>query len=360
MGPVDNNQPAPDTEGTAASTSPPPPSFTRELALIIAVLSLGLGFIFSYVGAFHDPVPHRVNIAVAAPAKESSRLVLQLNAITGHPLAAHAVTAIADARRQVQNDQTAAALLVSPTGSKDRLLVATGGGVALTTAVQSVIEQAERRQHRTVLTRDLAPLQTGDYRGLTGFYAVVGWLVTGYLLAALLGIAAKARDTTLRSVTRRLLILVPYSIAAGLGGSLILDTLLAAETGHFLALAGVGALLVFAAASVTIALQELVGIIGIGLAILLFVVLGNPSAGGAYQIPLLPGFWRTIGDALPNGAGVDTLRRITYFHGHGITDHLIIIGAYCLAAVLIALTVTAYRTTTTQSTLPSTDARAAS
>lgn len=101
----------------------------------------------------------------------------------------------------------------------------------------------------------------------------------------------------------------------------------------------------FAAASVTIALETLLGIAGIGLAILLSVVLGNPSAGGAYQNQLLPGFWRTIGNALPNGAGVDTIRRIVYFGGHGDTGHLILIGTYCLAATTATLLITRYRST---------------
>ncbi len=91
----------------------------------------------------------------------------------------------------------------------------------------------------------------------------------------------------------------------------------------------------------TIALQELVGIVGIGVAILLFVVLGNPSAGGAYQNALLPGFWRAIGNAIPNGAGVDALRRIVYFHGDGVTMHLVVIGLYCLVPIPVAFAVTA-------------------
>ncbi|HET9124442.1 MAG TPA: hypothetical protein VFN65_06115, partial [Solirubrobacteraceae bacterium] len=240
-------------------------------------------------------------------------------------------------------DRAAAALLIDPRSSRDRLLVASGGGAALTSAVEAAVARIERAGHRTVAFHDVVPLQPGDYRGLSGFYATVGWLVSGYLLASLLGIASGARVSTVRSVGSRLLILALYSLAAGLGGSLVIDTLLGAQTGHLLALAGVGALLVFAAGAVTIALQELVGIIGIGLAILLFVVLGNPSAGGAYQLPLLPGFWRAIGDALPNGAGVDTIRRIVYFGAHGITAHLALLGGYCALATAAALGVAAAR-----------------
>jgi hypothetical protein len=46
------------------------------------------------------------------------------------------------------------------------------------------------------------------------------------------------------------------------------------------------------------AFQVFLGTIGVGLTLILFVVLGNPSAGGAYPAPLLPGFWRAISGAL--------------------------------------------------------------
>ena len=63
---------------------------------------------------------------------------------------------------------------------------------------------------------------------------------------------------------------------------------------------------------VTLAFQTLFGVIGIGITVLVFVILGNPSGGGAYQTELLPPFWRSLSSALPNGAGTDTVRRIVY------------------------------------------------
>jgi hypothetical protein len=92
-----------------------------------------------------------------------------------------------------------------------------------------------------------------------------------------------------------------------------------------------------AAAAATTALQVLLGTLGIGVAVLLFVVLGNPSAGGAYQGDLLPTFWRRIGNLLPNGAGTDTVRRIVYFGGRGITEHLVVIAVWAIAGIVVAL-----------------------
>jgi hypothetical protein len=58
---------------------------------------------------------------------------------------------------------------------------------------------------------------------------------------------------------------------------------LGALTGHLMALWWLGALLVFAVGAVTLAFQTLLGVIGIGVTILVFVIIGNPSAGGAYS-----------------------------------------------------------------------------
>ena len=101
-------------------------------------------------------------------------------------------------------------------------------------------------------------------------------------------------------------------------------------TGHLLALWWLGALLVFAVGAVTLAFQTLFGVIGIGVTILFFVVLGNPSAGGAYQPALLPPFWRAISSALPAGAGTDGVRRIVYFGGYDIGGDLIVLASYAV------------------------------
>ena len=65
--------------------------------------------------------------------------------------------------------------------------------------------------------------------------------------------------------------------------------------------------------------------IGIGVAVLLFVVLGNPSAGGVPGGPA-PGLLAGIGNALPNGAGTDLVRRIVYFDGNGVAGHVLVIA----------------------------------
>lgn len=310
----------------------------RTFALVSAVLLIQLGFVLSYVGAFHHPTPHAVPIAVVAPAQISGQLVNELNAIHGHPLHATAIASQTGARTLLRHGSTSGVLIVNPTGKTDALLVAGGGGAATATAVEDVIAQAEASQHRSATVTDAVPAQPGDARSLSGFYLVIGWLVGGYLVAALLGIATRPRPATTRRAIIRLMVLVPYAILSGLGGAIIVGPVLGAVTGHLLAMAALGTLIVYCAATVTTAFQVFLGTIGVGLTLILFVVLGNPSAGGAYPAPLLPAFWRAIGGALPNGAGVEALRRIVYFGAYNITDNLLVICAYIAVATATALT----------------------
>ena len=226
----------------------------------------------------------------------------------------------ASARQQILDDTTSAALIVDPSGTTDRLLVASGGGTSVSGAVQAVITGVQTAQQRTVVIEDLVPLQPGDGRGLIGFYLVIGWIVGGYLVAALLGVSAGSRPATTRRAIFRLGALVPYAVLSGLGGAIIVDPVLGSITGHFAALLALGVLLVFATGAVTMAFQVLFGVLGIGVTVLVFVILGNPTAGGAYQAQLLPPFWRALGNVLPNGAGTRNHQADRVFRWSGHRD----------------------------------------
>jgi hypothetical protein len=310
---------------------------SRTWVMVIGVLILQLGFILSYVGAFHSPTPVRLPVGIVAPATLGAKIAANINAIAGQPVYAHVMADSAAAREQIKNASLDAALVVNPTSTTDTLLVASAAGSSLLTSVEAVATAAEAQVHRSVTVVDVVPLQKGDGHGLTGFYLVIGWIVGGYLCAALFGISGGAKPATFRRTLIRLVALLVYSIASGLGGVIIVGPVLDALTGHLVTLWWLGALLVFAAGAVTLAFQGLLGVVGIGLTVLVFVVLGNPSAGGAYQAGVLPPFWRAIGNALPNGAGVDSVRRIVYFGAEGIGQHLLVLFLYAAGGTAISL-----------------------
>ncbi|MEC4019603.1 DUF3533 domain-containing protein [Streptomyces sp. H27-D2] len=319
---------------------------TRAALLVIGVLAIQIAFIASYIGAFHSPKPDRIAIAVVAPAQaaaQAEQTAKKLDGLPGGPLDPRTLPNEATAVRQIENRDIDAALLIDPRGSTDRLLVAGGGGASLSQAVELVVSKAEKAEKRAVKVIDIAPSDRGDSRGLSSFYLVVGWCVGGYLCAAALAISAGARPANANRALIRLAVLALYSIVAGLLGTIVAGPVLDALPGSLFGLWGLGALLVFAVGATTLALQGLAGTMGIGLAILIIVVFGNPSAGGAYPYPLLPPFWQAIGPALPPGAGTWAARSIADFHGNAGTGPLLVLSAWAVAGTVLTLALAAVR-----------------
>jgi hypothetical protein len=334
----------------------------RAFLLVLGVLLLQFGFIASYLGAFHNPTPRNIPIAVVAPpgapAGTAGSVAAKLNALPGHPVKARIAGSTAAGRALLQDRSVYGVLDLAATGP-DQLLVTTAAGAAVSTALETITSQVDRQQGRDLAVVDAIPAGRGDARGLSAFYLVVGWVVGGYLVAAILGLAGGARPANRSRASIRLGALAAYAIVSGAGGALIAETILSALSGHFLALWWFGALLVFAVGAFTMALQTLFGTVGIGVAILLFVILGNPSAGGAYPSPLLPPFWAAIGRWLPPGAGTDAVRSIVYFPKASLSQPVLILVAYALAGALITLVVTTTRRGSTpvgrqRSTVPAT------
>ncbi len=309
----------------------------RTFLLLIGVLILQMGFVLSYVGSFHHPVPHEIPISVVAPSQVSDRVVAELNGLPGRPLTVEPVADEAAARRQLTEGKKAAAFVVNLDGSPDVLLVASARGASAVTAVEEVFGRVDAAADRSVRVVDVVPLEAGDNRGLTGFYLVIGWCVGGYLVATLLGIAKGARPANRRRAVIRLLAVSLYAIISGLGGAVIVGPLLGALTGSLIEVAAIGALLVLAAAAVTMAFEVLFGILGVGLTLIVFVILGNPSAGGAYAPELLPTFWRSISPVLPNSAATSAVREVVYFGGRGVAGDLLVLAAYAVFGIVATL-----------------------
>lgn len=309
----------------------------RAALLVIGVLALQLLFIASYIGALHNPKPTDVTFGVVAPQQVSARLVTQLKGLPGDPLDPRTVTDAATARRQILNREIDGALIVNPRGTTDTVLVASGGGTVLATSLTKIIKEADFAEHRTARAVDVAPASKQDFDGLSSFYLAVGWCVGGYLCASILAISAGSRPANRQRAVIRTGVMALYSIAGGIGGAIIIGPILGALPGSFWGMSGLGALTVFAVGMITLALEALTGIVGIGLAVLIVVIAGNPSAGGAFPLPMLPDFWRAIGPALPPGASTWTARSIAYFRGNAVTGPLLVLSAWAVVGTVITL-----------------------
>ena len=317
---VPNDGRSPAAAPRDARGAPPGLAFGLGAALLVA-LALQFAFALSYTGALHQPKPHHVRVAVVgtiprdAPIRRSAALHL-----VQKPVEQAARAAIAD------RDVYGAVILPSR-----RLLVAT----AASPAVAQVLERAFGGMGLRV--QNVRPLAAGDPRGLSIFYAVLAWTFGGYLGATIVGLVVGTASRGVRRELVRLSALALYAAAGGLLGALVAEPILHALSNHFLALAGIGMLVVFAAAALTEALQALFGIAGAGIALVALILIGNPATGVAFSPAMLPGFWRAIGFWLPPGAGVHAETGAVYFQGHATLGALAVLAVYAGLAAAVAL-----------------------
>lgn len=305
--------------------------------IAFGVLLLQLGFIASYVAAFHQPTPRDIPIAVVAeqglPAGIDTDTADKLNAIDGTPLDARAVPSTEDARSLIRDREVLGAYVVSASGT-DTVITASAAGSSISAALESIFTEVEASQGRQFVVRDDIPVGIHDNRGLSGFYLSVGWVVGGYLLAAAIGLLVGAPKSR-RDAAAQLGIFAAYSVLSGALGALIVTHLLGTFAGHWFPLWLLGTGVVFATSMFTLGLRAAIGVAAVPIAIIVFVILGNPSAGGAFGPYVLPEFYAAVGRWITPGIGTEGVRSIVYFSGTGLGHPALALAVY--SAVGIAL-----------------------
>jgi hypothetical protein len=311
----------------AAGVAPTP----RAVALVLVPATvLMLAFAFSYVGAFHDPTPHSVPVAVVGPPAVAG----QLDALPGSPLDARRAASRADALSQIDDRKVYGAY----DATANRLYVASAANRATAIALEQTFNRvAAARGQPAVPVTDVKPLPLEDPNGTAAFYAMIAWMFGGYIGATLIGLIGAPRSRSHRRGAARIGALAAFSVLNGILSVVLLRACFDVFTGHVVALCVIGTLTIFASAAATAGIQALAGPAGTGLVILVFVILGNAASGGPFARPLLPGLWRTIGGVLPPGASVDLARAALFFDGARIAGPTLVLVGW--AAFGIALTI---------------------
>src|SRR5689334_11626275 len=149
-----------------ANTAPTP----KAVALVlIPALVLMLAFAFSYVGAFHDPTPHQVPLAVVGP----SAVAAQLNGLPGDPLDARQASSRSDALSQIDDRDVYGAY----EAATNRLFVASAANPATAIALERTFDRVAAAQRRPAFrVTDVKPLPPKDPNGTAAFYAMIAWV----------------------------------------------------------------------------------------------------------------------------------------------------------------------------------------
>jgi hypothetical protein len=309
-----------------ANVAPTP----KALALVLLpALVLTVAFAFSYVGAFHDPTPHRVPLAVVG----SAQVAAQLDGLPGDPLDTRQASSRADALSQIDDRDVYGAY----DAATNHLFVASAANRATAVALEATFARVAAAQGRPAArVTDVKPLPPKDPNGTAAFYAVIAWVFGGYIASTLIGLVGSPRDPSRRRAAARLGALAAFSIVAGILSVVVLRASFDVFSGHVVALCAIAALTTFASGAATAGIQAALGPAGTGLVIVGFVILGNAASGGPFARPLLPGFWSTIGGLLPPGASVDLARAALFFDGARIVGPtLVLVGWAAFGTALV-------------------------
>jgi hypothetical protein len=298
--------------------------------VLFPALVLMLAFAFFYVGAFHEPTPHHVPVAVVGPPAVAA----QLNGLPSEPLDARQASSRSDALSQIDDRKVYGAY----EAATNRLFVASAANRATAVALEQTFNRvAAARNRPAVRVTDVKPLPLSDPNGTAAFYAVIAWVFGGYIGATLIGLIGSPRSTSKRRAGARIGALAGFAVVAAILSVVMLRVCFGTFSGHVIAMCAIGALTIFAGGAATAGIQAAAGPAGTGLAILVFVILGNSASGGPFARPLLPGLWRTIGGVLPPGAAVDLARSALFFDGNRIVGPIVVLLVWAALGTGLAL-----------------------
>lgn len=297
---------------------------------LLTPLLMCLGMALAYQGAFHQPTPHHLKVAVVGRSPQALALAQGIQAKAGPALEVSTLPSQAAAEQQLRDRALVGAFL--PDAKDPRLLVASANSDTSATAAEQVFRQVAAVQGAPLQVTDLVPTAPGDPTGQGLFFLLVALSIGSYGSVAVIGTAGAALSLRLRA-------------AVGVGTALVVSVIGVVTAGPVFHVvdhdyAGLWALAWLYSAGIVL--------VGIGLhsflkrwttlaLMVLFVMLNFTSSGGIFRPELQPGLFGAL-HGFWNGAGfVEGARDLLYFGGGAGLGGRVLTLALWLAAGLLML-----------------------
>ncbi len=318
----------PDASDAADAPAAGPKTAVRVLIALAIAAAMQCLFTVNYISSAHEPVATDMPFGATGPSPLLAATQQNLSLkVTQYPNEQAAKDAID--RAEIYG------VLIPGQSSNTLLVVPTLSDVAPLDLAAN-FEVAAKKIGQPLSVQQYAPhaLAKKDPFGLVESLMLVPLLVGGYM-----------SSTMLRTVTgsatgrRRLTALLGFSVLAGLAVNLIVGPWLQGyPLEKFWIVWPILSLIVAVVALVAAVLQKLLGAAGTLVTVIVVMLFGNPSSGGANGVPYLPAFWRDIGPFLPPRNAYILLRNTIYFDGHGTTQALVVLLVYLtIPAIALAL-----------------------
>jgi hypothetical protein len=307
-----------------------------EVVVVIGTLLASL-FVASYSVALGRPMARHIPTAMVGAPETNATLIDALQQQMHGALEFHPYPSRPAAEEAIEQQTVKAALILGP--HPTLLLVSSASSAPIaarfTTSVEQVGLQLAPNAAAPLHTVDVRPLPRTDPSGVIGFYVTFAATILG--LSVMLNLRAHEPQLSVRAWLAFIGVL---AVVGGLALTAVTDRIIGALRGPFPEIWAAAAAQIAVAALFTATMIVLFGRWAIIPAWLLFVAVGNPSAGGAVSAPLLPGLFAFCGQYLPTGATVAIVHNATYFHDARHLKPIVVLSVWlvaCLAALLISV-----------------------
>ncbi|MFE4518421.1 hypothetical protein ACFRMQ_30060 [Kitasatospora sp. NPDC056783] len=299
---------------------------------LITPLLMCLGMALAYQGAFHQPAPNHLRVAVVGTTPQAQGLAQAIQGKAGGALDVRTADDRAAAERQLRDRELVGAFV--PDARSPELIVAKGNSDTSVVAATAVFTDVTDQQGVPLHVTDLTTPAEGDPTGQGLFFLLVALSIGSYASVAVIGAAGAAL-----SVTVRALVGVAVSLAVSVIGIVTAGPVFHVVDHRYAAIWALGWL--YSAGIV---------LIGIGLhsflkkwttlaLMVLFVMLNFTSSGGIYQPELQNGFFGALHGFWTGAGYLEGARDILYFDGGaGLGGHLVTLLVWLLlgGAALVA------------------------
>lgn len=298
----------------------------RRMAIVGAVL---IAIMVALVIAFALPgihsVPKDVPITVVGSQAQRTQLEAALDKVGEGAWQYHSAPNAAAAKDQILDRTVYGAFAVTDGGTK--LYYASAASEAVAMLLTETASHLGAATGTPVTATDVRPFTSTDPRGV-GLAAGAFPIALGGWIAAV-GIIALIAGTWQRLATAG-----GFAIA---GGFALIGVLYSIGTlqGNYFGDSLAAMLSIGATSFLVLGLQRFLKGIGIGIAALVLIVLGNPLSGLTSAPELLPQPWGALGQLLPPGATGTLLRNTSFFDGSAIALPLAVLAGWLVVGLVM-------------------------
>lgn len=305
----------------------------KHLAIhLITPLLMCLGMALAYQGAFHQPEPHHLEVAVVGSTPQAQDLARAIQGKAGDAVDVRTVDDRAAAEQQLRDRDLVGAFV--PDARSPELIVAKGNSETSVVAATAVFTNVTDRQGVPLHVTDLTTPAEGDPTGQGLFFLLVALSIGSYASVAAIGAAGAGLGVKVRA-----LVGVAVSLVVSVIGIVTAGPVFHVVDHDQAAIWALGWL--YSAGIV---------LIGIGLhgflkkwttlaMMVLFVMLNFTSSGGIYRPELQNGFFGGLHGFWTGAGFLEGARSILYFDGGaGLGGHVVTLLVWLLlgGAALVA------------------------